>query len=75
MTAQVSSSHRAHLSVLHLGVLLQCISESEARVLSVLGCLRLPDIPLSGLLLMLWSLSYYPVLKQSPSPAWLLMGF
>ena len=74
VTAQMSSSHNANLSVLHLGVLLQRVSESEVRVLSVLGWSRLSDIPLPSLLLMLQSPGYYVFLKQPPSPACLLMG-
>lgn len=73
-TAQMLSSHSANLSVLHLGVLLQHMSESKVHVLSVLGCSRLSDIPLPSLLLMLQSPGYYLLFKQPLSPAWLLMG-
>lgn len=39
-TAQTSSSHNADSSMLHLEVLLQCASESEARVLVRAGMLK-----------------------------------
>lgn len=73
VTGQMSSSHSSSLSMLHLGVLLQRVSESEARALSVLRCSRLSNIPLPSSLLMLQSPGYYLLLKQ-PLSSWLLTG-